>query len=48
MRIDVLLIFLTYQFAAVGSSNGVTIPDSVNTVVCAPDDGWKYHPKRVE
>jgi hypothetical protein len=20
----------------------------VDTVVCAPDDGWKYHPKRVE
>jgi hypothetical protein len=24
------------------------IPDAVDTVVCAPDDGWKYHPKRVE
>jgi hypothetical protein len=24
------------------------IPDAVNTVVCAPDDGWKYHPKHVE
>jgi hypothetical protein len=24
------------------------IPDSVNTVVCAPDDGWLYHPKHVE
>jgi hypothetical protein len=22
--------------------------DAVNTVVCAPDDGWKYHPKHVE
>jgi hypothetical protein len=20
----------------------------LNTVVCAPDDGWKYHPKHVE
>jgi hypothetical protein len=20
----------------------------VDTVVCAPDDGWKYHPKHVE
>jgi hypothetical protein len=20
----------------------------VHTVVCAPDDGWKYHPKHVE
>jgi hypothetical protein len=24
------------------------IPDAVDTVVCAPDDGWKYHPKLVE
>ena len=24
------------------------IPDVVDTVVCAPDDGWSYHPKHVE
>jgi hypothetical protein len=24
------------------------IPDAVDTVVCAPDDGWKYHPKYVQ
>jgi hypothetical protein len=24
------------------------IPDAVDTVVCVPDDGWKYSPKRVE
>ena len=24
------------------------IPDAVDTVVCVPDDGWKYHPKYVE
>jgi hypothetical protein len=24
------------------------IPDAVDTVVCAPDDGWNYHPKHVE
>jgi hypothetical protein len=24
------------------------IPDSVDTVVCAPDDRWKYHTKHVE
>jgi hypothetical protein len=24
------------------------MPDAVDTVVCAPDDGWKYHPKYVE
>jgi len=24
------------------------VPDAVITVVCAPDDGWSYHPKHVE
>jgi hypothetical protein len=24
------------------------ITDAVDTVVCAPDDGWKYQPKLVE
>ena len=24
------------------------IPDALNTVICAPDDGWRYHPKHVE
>ena len=24
------------------------IPDAVDTVACAPDDGWWYHPKHVE
>jgi hypothetical protein len=23
-------------------------PVAVDTVICAPDDGWKYHPKHVE
>jgi len=23
-------------------------PDAVDTAVCAPDDGWRYHPKHVE
>jgi hypothetical protein len=27
---------------------GCVIPDAVDTVVCTPDDGWKYHPKYVE
>jgi hypothetical protein len=27
---------------------GVRLPDAVDTVVCAPDDGWKYYPKHVE
>jgi len=33
---------------AADSSNGVTNTRSVDTVVCAPDDGWKCHPKHVE
>jgi len=24
------------------------LPDAVDTVVCAPDDGWKNHPKHAE
>ena len=24
------------------------VPDTVNIVVCAPDDVWRYHPKHVE
>ena len=24
------------------------MPDAVDTVVRAPDDGWRYHPKHVE
>jgi hypothetical protein len=27
---------------------GVSISDAVETVVCAPEDGWWYHPKYVE
>jgi len=33
---------------ATGSSNGLTVPDAVDTVVCAPDDRWRYHPKHVQ
>jgi hypothetical protein len=24
------------------------IPGAVDTVVCVPDDGWRYNPKHVE
>ena len=33
------------------SSNSVTvwqIPDAIDRVICASDDGWRYHPKHVE
>jgi hypothetical protein len=33
---------LLYMFRAVQMS------DAVDTVVCASDDGWWYHPKHVE
>jgi hypothetical protein len=26
---------------------GVRHPQHTQTFVCAPDDGWKYHPKHV-
>jgi hypothetical protein len=29
-------------------ANPDTEADAVDTVVCAPDDGWKYHPQHVE
>jgi len=24
------------------------VPDALDKVVCAPEDGWRYHPKHVE
>ena len=33
---------------AIGSNNGWLVPGAVDTVNCAPDDGWRNHPKRVE
>jgi hypothetical protein len=40
-------IVLSFTIAA-DSSNGVTIPDAVGTVICTPDDGWWYQPKHLE
>jgi len=37
-----------YLPLAAGSSNGMTIPDAVDEVVCAPDDGCRCSPKHVE
>jgi len=37
-----------YLPLAAGSSMVLQIPDAVDTVVCAPDDEWRYHPKHVE
>ena len=38
-----------YLHPSSGAHTNVSkIPDAVDTVVCAPDDGWRYHPKHVE
>ena len=33
---------------AAGSSNGLTNTRCCRYSLCAPDDGWRYHPKHVE
>ena len=48
---DAMLHSLFYLENALHVSGGTTthqIPDAVDTVVCAPDDGWRYYPKHVE
>jgi hypothetical protein len=46
------LVCVTPLPAAIATGRGVTNNRgrtlAVNTVVCAPDDGWWYHPKHVE
>jgi len=32
----------------VPSGSERAMPDAVDTVICAPDDGWRNHPKHVE
>ena len=32
----------------VSTAPGTKVPDAVDTVMCALDDGWRYHPKHVE
>jgi hypothetical protein len=36
------------SWIAAGSSNGVTNTRCRRYSLCAPDDGWRYHPKHVE
>jgi hypothetical protein len=31
-----------------GCCTDTRMPDAVGTVICLPDDGWRYHPKHVE
>ena len=33
---------------AAGSSTVWQVPNAVDTVLCATDDGWRYHPKYLE
>ena len=37
-----------YLPLAADSSNGVTNTRCCRCSLCAPDDGWRYHPKHVE
>ena len=39
---------LKYSMIATDGSNGWPVPDAVDTVICAPDDGWRNHLKHVE
>jgi len=32
----------------VSAETVLPVPDAVITVICAPDNGWSYHPKHVE
>jgi hypothetical protein len=37
-----------YRWSVVVAVLLVVVGPAVDTVVCAPDDGWRYHPKHVE
>ena len=43
-----LLPVLNSSTIPTGSNNGRPVPDAVDTVICAPDDGWRNHTKHVE
>jgi len=30
------------------SDSGLLVPDAADTVICAPEDRWRNHPKHVE
>jgi hypothetical protein len=50
-RVGTGLSVLWVAYATHSTLKAVTvwqIPDAVDKVVCAPDDGWKYHTKHVE
>jgi hypothetical protein len=42
------LVFITPSLLSAAIVEELEIPDAVDTVVCAPDDEWKYYPKHVE
>jgi hypothetical protein len=51
MQLYTIYLYLETALHVSGRQVAVTvrqIPDAVNKVVCAPDDGWSYHPKHVE
>jgi len=42
------LVFVTPLLLPAAIVEELEIPDAVDTVVCAPDDGWRCNPKHVE
>ena len=44
-RVHTSYLYLTSHTAF---SEVLPVPDTVITVIYAPDDGWSYHPKNVE
>jgi hypothetical protein len=38
---------LISSMIATGSNNGLLVPDTVDTVICAPDGRWRNHLKHV-
>jgi hypothetical protein len=46
--LSVLWVAYTTHSTQTGSNSVWQIPDAVDTVLCPPDDGCKYHPKHVE
>jgi hypothetical protein len=46
-RIQLYLQHLVFVTPSLLPAAIAEIPDAVDTIVCAPDSGWRYHPKHV-
>ena len=45
--LHILYIFWVVSPPIIRSTHNSIYRDTVNRVVCAPDDGWRHHPKHV-